>query len=606
MTIDDRALQVGREQLTEPDGGPFPLTRGQLDIWLAQQTDHQGARWQLGYLLRIEGTVDPWLLEHTIRQVVREAEPIRAAFFQVDGQVFQQAVDYPDVELACYEHMGSQDPVQEAYRLAASIQSTVMPLDGPLFKFALLQTRPDEFYLFVCCHHIVADGIGLALICHRIGEVYNALASGAPIPPVFFGSLSDLIACEVEYEASTEYLDDQAYWAKNLPAESEPRYRSAPATGAREPSESSPPVELDPAVVAGIQELAQALGVRRSSVIAAACALLVGGCDVESSEVVFEFPVSRRVRPETQAVPGMITGFVPLVLKASPGSSVASFCEHVDTRLREALHHQRFPVHLIENRRLRGSTQRSNRIILNFIPTTNLANIAGATVSGTLTHTNLVDQLGLDFFSDHDRLFLGMQPGATTGGFGGAGQWLSDCDVRDLIDRLERVLVAMTADPARPLSSVDVLGAGEHARLGEIGNRAVLSESASMPVSIPALFATHVARIPDAVAVVGEGKSVTYRELDEASNRLAHVLAGRGAGPGKIVALLFSRSAEAVAAILAVLKTGAAYLPIDPAVPDERIGFVLADAAPIAAVTSGGLAERLDNHDVVVIDVNDP
>ncbi|WP_082994496.1 non-ribosomal peptide synthetase [Mycobacterium sp. 1245801.1] len=606
MTIDDRALQVGREQLTEPDGGPFPLTRGQLDIWLAQQTDHQGARWQLGYLLRIEGTVDPWLLEHTIRQVVREAEPIRAAFFQVDGQVFQQAVDYPDVELACYEHMGSQDPVQEAYRLAASIQSTVMPLDGPLFKFALLQTRPDEFYLFVCCHHIVADGIGLALICHRIGEVYNALASGAPIPPVFFGSLSDLIACEVEYEASTDYLDDQAYWAKNLPAESEPRYRSAPATGAREPSESSPPVELDPAVVAGIQELAQALGVRRSSVIAAACALLVGGCDVESSEVVFEFPVSRRVRPETQAVPGMITGFVPLVLKASPGSSVASFCEHVDTRLREALHHQRFPVHLIENRRLRGSAQRSNRIILNFIPTTNLANIAGATVSGTLTHTNLVDQLGLDFFSDHDRLFLGMQPGATTGGFGGAGQWLSDCDVRDLIDRLERVLVAMTADPARPLSSVDVLGAGEHARLGEIGNRAVLSESASMPVSIPALFATHVTRIPDAVAVVGEGKSVTYRELDEASNRLAHMLAGRGAGPGQVVALLFSRSAEAVAAILAVLKTGAAYLPIDPAVPDERIGFVLADAAPIAAVTSGGLAERLDNHDVVVIDVNDP
>lgn len=105
----------------------------------------------------------------------------------MDGQVFQKAVDYPDVELACYQRMGSQDPVQEAYRLAASIQRTVMPLDGPLFKFALLQTRVDEFYLFVCCHHIVADGIGLALICHRIGDVYNALASGAPIPPPISG-----------------------------------------------------------------------------------------------------------------------------------------------------------------------------------------------------------------------------------------------------------------------------------------------------------------------------------------------------------------------------------------------------------------------------------
>ncbi|WP_231119634.1 condensation domain-containing protein, partial [Mycobacterium intracellulare] len=473
MTIDDRALSVGRERLTESDGGPFPLTRGQLDIWLAQETDRGGARWQLGYLLRIEGTLDPWLLEHTIRQVVREAEPFRAAFFQVDGQVFQAAVDYPDVELARYERMGSQDPVQEAYRLASSIQRTVMPLSGPLFKFALLQTRADEFYLFVCCHHIVADGIGLALICHRIGDVYNAMASGAPIPPAFFGSLSDLIACEAEYEASTDYLDDQAYWTKNLPAESEPPYGLAPAADGREPYESSAPVELDPVAVSGIRELSQALGVRRSSVIAAACALLVGGCDVEGSEVVFDFPVSRRVRPETQTVPGMVTGFVPLVLKASPESTIASFCEHVDRRLREALDHQRFPVHLIEYRRPRGSAQRSNRVILNFIPTTNLANIAGAKISGTLTHTNLVDQCGLDFFSDHDRLFLGLQPGAKTSGFGGAGQWLSRCDIRDLIGRLERVLVGMAADAGRRLSSVDVLGEGERARLEELGNKAV-------------------------------------------------------------------------------------------------------------------------------------
>ncbi|MCA2307069.1 AMP-binding protein, partial [Mycobacterium intracellulare] len=572
MTIDDRALSVGRERLTESDGGPFPLTRGQLDIWLAQETDRGGARWQLGYLLRIEGTLDPWLLEHTIRQVVREAEPFRAAFFQVDGQVFQAAVDYPDVELARYERMGSQDPVQEAYRLASSIQRTVMPLSGPLFKFALLQTRADEFYLFVCCHHIVADGIGLALICHRIGDVYNAMASGAPIPPAFFGSLSDLIACEAEYEASTDYLDDQAYWTKNLPAESEPPYGLAPAADGREPYESSAPVELDPVAVSGIRELSQALGVRRSSVIAAACALLVGGCDVEGSEVVFDFPVSRRVRPETQTVPGMVTGFVPLVLKASPESTIASFCEHVDRRLREALDHQRFPVHLIEYRRPRGSAQRSNRVILNFIPTTNLANIAGAKISGTLTHTNLVDQCGLDFFSDHDRLFLGLQPGAKTSGFGGAGQWLSRCDIRDLIGRLERVLVGMAADAGRRLSSVDVLGEGERARLEELGNKAVLTSPHGVAVSVPALFATQVARIPDAVAVVCEDQSLTYRELDESSNRLAHLLVGRGAGPGRTVAVVLSRSAEAVVAIVAVLKTGAAYLPIDPGLPAERIG----------------------------------
>ena len=178
--------------------------------------------------------------------------------------------------------------------------------------------------------------------------------------------------------------------------------------------------------------------------------------------------------------------------------------------------------------------------------------------------------------------------------------------IETLIERLQRVLVAMTADPTRRLSSMDVLDEPEHARLDEIGNRAVLTRPATAAVSIPVLFAAQVARAPEAVAVTFEGRSMTYRELDEAANRLAHLLAGHGAGPGQCVALLFTRSAEAIVAMLAVLKTGAAYLPIDPALPAARIGFMLADAAPIAAITTAELAERLDGCDLLVIDVDDP
>ena len=178
--------------------------------------------------------------------------------------------------------------------------------------------------------------------------------------------------------------------------------------------------------------------------------------------------------------------------------------------------------------------------------------------------------------------------------------------IEALIERLRRVLVAMTADPGRRLSSVDVLDAGEHARLDEIGNRAVLTRSAPSAVSVPVLFAAQVARTPEAVALSGGERSRTYRELDEASNRLAHLLAGQGAGPGQSVALLFSRSAEAIVAILAVLKSGAAYLPIDPGLPSARIGFMVADAAPASAITTAGLADRLDGHDVAVVDVDDP
>ena len=186
-----------------------------------------------------------------------------------------------------------------------------------------------------------------------------------------------------------------------------------------------------------------------------------------------------------------------------------------------------------------------------------------------------------------------------------------DTDVFDtdsieaLSERLQRVLVAMTADPTRRLSSMDVLDAGEHARLDGWGNRAVLTQPAT-PVSIPVLFAAQVARTPEAVTLSCGEQSWTYRELEEAANRLAHLLAAHGAGPGECVALLSPRSAEAIVAMLAVLKTGAAYLPIDPAVPPARIGFMLADAAPIAAITTTGLADRLDGCDLRVIDVNDP
>ena len=163
----------------------------------------------------------------------------------------------------------------------------------------------------------------------------------------------------------------------------------------------------------------------------------------------------------------------------------------------------------------------------------------------------------------------------------------------------------MTADSTRRLLSIDLLDEDEHADLDEWGNRAVLTQPAT-PVSIPALFAAQVGRTPAAVALSCGERSWTYRELDEAANRLAHVLAGQGAGPGQCVALLLERSAEAVIAILAVLKTGAAYLPIDPAVPPARIEFMAADATPITAITTTGLANRLDGCDLPVIDVNDP
>ncbi|MGV0607680.1 non-ribosomal peptide synthetase, partial [Mycolicibacterium sp. XJ1904] len=578
----------------ELDNRALPLTRAQLHIWLAEQTGRFGAKWQLGAFVRIAGPIDTDLFETAIGQALREAEPLRVSIFQANGQVFQKVVEYPDVEVSRFDLRNSEDPSGEAHRITDSIQRTPMQFSGPLFKFALLQTRADEFYFFVCCHHIVIDGIGLGLFCHRIAEIYNASASGVETSPAFFGSLRDLIECESAYEASTDFQDDHAYWVENLPPDDDLREGLTPATsGGLDSDECSEPVLLDPLVVTKIQEVSQALKVRRSSVITAACALLVHECDAGGSDVVLDFPVNRRVRPEIQLVPGMISGVVPLSFKTLPESSVSDFCRHVDAKLRGALQHQRYPVQAIENT---ARFRTPNRVVVNFIPPAYVADLAGSPASATLTNSGLVDQFGLLFTRVDDQLFLSTA---------GAGPLSANGDVHDLAHRLERVLGAMAADPARSLSSLDVLDAGEHAQLDDWGNRTVLTAGPTAPISIPEAFAAQVASTPDAVAISFGERSWTYRELEQTADRLARLLAAHGAGPGECVALLHSRSAEAVVAMLAVLKTGAAYLPIDPALPSARIGLMVSDAAPIAAVSTAGLSDLLDGSGLRVFDIGD-
>ena len=221
--------------------------------------------------------------------------------------------------MAFHDLSDSRHPVQEARAMALAIQHTPMPSAGPMFKFALFQTWADEFYLFGCFHHIIIDGSGITLLAHRIATVYAAIVSDAPIPPAFFGSLQELVRCESEYEASTDYLDDEAYWTENLPPESGQRYRLPQAAGDGDPHSPSAPVRLDPTILRQVQELSDAWNMPRSSILTAASALLVRGWCAEGSEVVLDFPVSRRVRPESKTLPGMISGAVPLVLKVWSG-----------------------------------------------------------------------------------------------------------------------------------------------------------------------------------------------------------------------------------------------------------------------------------------------
>ena len=289
---------------------------------------------------------------------------------------------------------------------------------------------------------------------------------------------------------------------------------------------------------------------------------------------------------------------LPLSLSTLATDTVAGFCRQVDVRIREALQHQRFPVQVLGARNHpAGTRQALNRVIVDFLPSTTMGPFGDARASAVYTTFGRIGYFGLFFVSTGDQVFFGTA---------GPGRPFSQFETADLVGRLGRLVAAMVAQPTRALSSIDLLSAQEHTYLDTVGNRAALIRLPTTAVSIPVLFSVQVARTPDAVALVYGQRSWSYRGLDEAANRLAHLLAGRGVGPGEVVALLLPRGVEAITAIVAVLKTGAAYLPIDPEYPSARIGFVVDDAAAIAVITTAELAGRLDGFDVRVVDVDDP
>ena len=348
-------------------------------------------------------------------------------------------------------------------------------------------------------------------------------------------------------------------------------------------------------------------------VIQAALAVLLSKVSA-NSDVAVGFPIAGRRDPALDELVGFFVNTLVLRIEVAGDPTFAELLDQVRRRSLAAFEHQDVPFEVLVERLNPTRSLTHHPLIQVMLAWQNVLGQDRNRAAGFTLGDLQVTPMHADTHTARmDLVFHLAEYWTDTGeptGIGGMVEFRTDVfdaeSIEALIERLQKVLAAMTAAPGRHVSSVDLLGADEHARLDRWGNRAVLTQPAVTAASIPVLWAAQVDRAPDAVAVSFEGRSVTYRELDEAANRLAHMLSGQGAGPGQCVALLFNRSVEAIVAILAVLKAGAAYLAIDPSHPDARVEFMLADAAPTAAVTTSALADRLDGYGVAVIDIDDP
>ncbi len=571
--------------------------------------------------LRLHGPLNADGLRAALADVVDRHESLRTLFPAVEGIPRQVVVPGEGIDFGWRVADATRwsaarlgEAIDTATRYTFDLASQI-PLRAMLFRVA-----DDEHVLVAVMHHIAADGWSITPLVADLGVAYASRCAGqAP-------GWADLPVQYADYtlwqRAQLGDLDDSrsriaaqlAYWQDALAGMPErlelPTDRPYPPVadhrGAR--------VALD--WPAGLQQqvarVAREHNASSFMVMQAALAVLLaklGG----SPEVAVGFPIAGRRDPALDELVGFFVNTLVLRVEVGGDLTVAELLAQVRRRSLAAYEHQDVPFEVLVDRLNPARSLTHHPLVQVMLAWQNVPRRTGDAVAGPALGDLRVTQLPVDTHTARMDLTISLAERWTDAGepagIAGTVEFRTDvfdpASIEALITRLRRVLVAMTTDPGRRLSSIDLLDADEHARLDAIGNRAVLAEAGPVGVSVPVLFAAQVARAPGAVAVSFEGRLLTYRELDEAADRLARLLVGRGVGAGECVALLFSRSVEAVVAMVAVLKSGAAYLPIDPAVPDARVEFMLADAAPIAAITTAELRPRLAGRDLVVIDVGD-
>ncbi len=596
-----------------------PLSFAQSRMWFLDQLHGPSPVYNLAVALRLSGGLDAEALAAALADVVGRHESLRTLFPAVEGipQQVVVPVERADFGWQVVDAIGwPGDRLAEAVGVAARRPfdlAAEIPLRAQLFRLA-----EDEHVLVVTVHHIAADGWSITPLARDLGVAYASRCAGqapgwAPLAVQYVDyTLWQRTQLGELAEHDSPISAQLAYWEQALAGMPErlglPTDRPYPLVA--DYRGASVAVQWPAQLQQQVRGVARAHNATSFMVLQAALAVLLAKLSA-SSEVAVGFPIAGRRDIALDGLVGCFVNTLVLRVEVAGDPSLAEVLGQVRARSLAAYEHQDVPFEVLVERLnpTRSLTHHPLvQVVLawqNFPGQDNPAGLAlgdlRVTALSADTHTARMD---LAFF-------LGERWGEAgePAGIGGVVEFRTDvfdaASIEVLIERWRRVVEAISADPARRLSSIDVLDAGEHARLDEIGNRAVLTQPATS-VSVPQMFAAQVARTPEAVAVTFQGRSMTYRGLEEASNRLAHLLKGQEVGPGGCVALLLERSAEALVAMLAVLKTGAAYLPIDPGLPAARIEFMLDDAAPTVAITNAGLAQRLAGHDVVVVDIDDP
>ena len=590
-TSDPRGI-VLNGLVTNEDTFHEPLSFAQERLWFIDRFQPGGFAYNITGGIRMQGPLDVAVLERSLGEVVHRHEPLRTVFAAVDGQPVQVVTPYGQFSLPILD----VEPRPEGVRLKGVegrlVEEGRRPFDlaeGPLFRARLYRLASDDHLLQLTIHHIVADGWSLAILSKELTELYQAYVSGhdSALRPLAL-RYAEIARRQREWLGSPAFTAQSKYWKSRLtPA---PPVLELPGDYPRPALQTiNGAVEsfvLAKKLVERLQRRSREHGVTLFMALFAAFHVVLHRY-TGLTDIAVGVPIANRTDVETEAVIGLLVNTLVLRVDLGGDPTVRELLLRVRDTALDAYAHQEFPFErLVEMlkppRDMSHSVLFQVMFIFQNLPS-QLVKLPGLTLTYPPIRTgSSKTDLTLEVVERDDGLGMFVEYNTD----------LFKADtIRRFCDHLERLLTALVADTTQRISQLPLLGDAEHRRITGEWNATDSPEAVKTPV--PRLFEAEAARTPDAPAARFGGRCLSYRELNERVNRLAHYLRRHGVRPSVLVGVCLERSLEMLIAVLAVLKAGGAYVPLDPAYPADRLEFMLQDAQISLVITETSLLERV-------------
>ncbi|PCR95785.1 hypothetical protein CP336_14910 [Pseudomonas fluorescens] len=574
---------------TLPNDCSLPLLDTQVGLWISEQVNQAATSHNIPVRVSIDGPLDIPALQQAIDWLVQRHDNLRARFV-LEGETPRQIIS--GTLDATLEHVVIADDERDT--LAARIDALLKrPMDisrGPLLRCVLLRTGPEQHVLLFVIHHLVFDGSSIEILWRDLLARYTAITGGTDTASPLPLSYSEY----VNRQKTTTPSDSLGYWLTELADRPAPqRFPCArPASGQLTRKARDVVNTLTPTTTGQLRALTGPGTFTPFMVHMAVCALLLHR-HTGAEDMIFGMPLSTRDNADQKDLTGLFVNVVPLRLRLTRGLSFSGLLQHVRARVLRAMMHRHLAFHELVGHLRLGQEAGSGglfRIFLNHASVQRLPVRVGDCTFELLPSTNITAAFEMNLAIVE-----------TDSGFDTVFEFddmlFTPSDVAALAGDYQRILSASLSDPGAAVS--DLLAPVKLACTGD-----------DMPLA-PGLpvhrwFEAQVRRAPDAVALVFQDTRLSYRALNVQANQLAGRLRAAGVSRNALVGICIERSPQMVVAILAVLKAGGAYLPIDPDNPDERIHFILQDTAVRTVLTSRHLQDRFEGQSVESIAVEEP